>query len=83
MNRIFAREGEIIRLSRMVKGLSQHQVANILGVHIRQYQRLEYGERSVGKVNMELGLSLCRVLEIDPFLLVLGSSMDTPNKEKP
>ncbi len=83
MNKTFAREGEIIRLSRVVKGLSQHQVANILGVHIRQYQRLEYGERSVGKVNMELGLSLCRVLEIDPFLLVLGSSMDAPRRDKP
>ena len=42
----------------------------IAGVHIRQYQRLEYGERSVGNVKMRFGLAVCAILEIDPFELV-------------
>lgn len=39
-------------------------------MHIRQYQRLEYGERSVGNVKMRFGLAVCAILEIDPFELV-------------
>ncbi len=77
MNAVFFRQGGIFRQSRIAKGLSQQKVATMLGVHVRQYQRLEYGERSIGKVNMELGLSLCRVLEIDPFLLVFSGRMET------
>lgn len=76
MKKIYPHEGEIIRKSRERLGYSQHQVADMLGVHIRQYQRLEYGERSIRKVNMELGLSLCRVLEMDPFLLVPADSWE-------
>lgn len=76
------RESETIRQSRMAKGLSQQQLATLLGVHIRQYQRLEYGERSIRKVNMGLGLSLCRTLGIDPFLLVPDEGKDKSKKNK-
>ncbi len=72
MERLHPRQSEIIRAGRLRAGFSHQQVAFLLGVQIRQYQRLEYGERAIGKVNMELGLSLCRLLEIDPFLLVFG-----------
>jgi len=60
----------MLRKARQRKGLSQQQVAVIAGVHIRQYQRLEYGERSVGNVKMRFGLAVCAILEIDPFELV-------------
>ncbi len=83
MNREFFSQGGIIRQSRIAKGLSQQKVATLLGIHVRQYQRLEYGERSIGKVNMELGLSLCRVLEIDPFLLVFDSRGEMLCQHKP
>ena len=38
---------EILRLARLRLGYSQQDVARELGVHIRQYQRFEYGERSL------------------------------------
>ena len=70
MKRKVTRETEMLRKARQRKGLSQQQVAVIAGVHIRQYQRLEYGERSVGNVKMRCGLAVCAILEIDPVELV-------------
>ena len=70
MKRKVTKETEMLRKARQRKGLSQQQVAVIAGVHIRQYQRLEYGERSVGNVKMRFGLAVCAILEIDPFELV-------------
>ena len=70
MKRKVTKETEMLRKARQRKGLSQQQVAVIAGVHIRQYQRLEYGERSVGNVKMCFGLAVCAILEIDPFELV-------------
>ena len=70
MKRKVTKETEMLRKARQRKGLSQQQVAVIAGVHIRQYQRLEYGERSVGNVKMHFGLAVCAILEIDPFELV-------------
>ena len=70
MNRRITREHEIIRQARIQLGLSQQQVATLISIQIRQYQRLEYGERSVGNVKMRFGLAVCAILEIDPFELV-------------
>ena len=70
VKRKVTRETEILRNARLQKGLSQQQVAVIAGVHVRQYQRLEYGERSIGSVNMRFGLAICAILELDPFDLV-------------
>jgi transcriptional regulator with XRE-family HTH domain len=65
---------EMIRRQRLALGYSQQEVAVLMGVHIRQYQRMEYGERSMGTTCMKLGLSLCAVLQIDPFEMVFGDS---------
>ena len=70
MNRKVTKETEMLREARLKKGLSQQQVATLAGVHIRQYQRLEYGERPIGSVNMRFGLAVCAILEINPFELV-------------
>lgn len=56
MNRRNTRETEILRKARQKMGFSQQQVATLAGVHIRQYQRIEYGERSMGSINMRLAL---------------------------
>lgn len=73
MNRQITREHEIIRQARIRLGLSQQQVATLISIQIRQYQRLEYGESDVQKLGMRAGLSLCIVLEIDPYDLIFGS----------
>ncbi len=70
MNRRKTRETEILREARLKRGFSQQQVATLAGVHIRQYQRLEYGERSMGNINMRFGLAVCAILQINPYDLV-------------
>ena len=55
MNRKVTTETEMLRKARLRKGLSQQQVATLAGVHIRQYQRIEYGERPMGSINMRFG----------------------------
>lgn len=63
--------GQILREARRIKGLSQMQVANLAGINLAQYQRLEYGVREFSACSMKVGLSICYVLGLDPFLLVL------------
>ena len=58
MNRQETRVTEMLKNARMRKGLSQQQVATLAGVHIRQYQRLEYGERTIESLNMRFGLAI-------------------------
>ena len=70
MNRNKTKETEMLRKARLKKGFSQQQVATLAGVHVRQYQRIEYGERPVGSINMRFGLAVCAILEINPFDLV-------------
>ena len=68
----YQRQTEIIRAARDAMGYSQQQVATIIGVHVRQYQRIECGERDIRYASMKLGLSICAVLGIDPLVLVFG-----------
>ena len=42
------------------------------GMQIRQYQRFEYGEREVYRVNLRTGLLMCAALELDPVTLIFG-----------
>lgn len=70
MNRKTTKATQMLVAARAKKNLSQQQVAVIAGVHVRQYQRLEYGERDMKHINMRLGLAVCAILEIDPFEIV-------------
>ena len=74
MNKHITREHKLIRQARLAKGLSQQQVATLINIQIRQYQRLEYGESDVQKLGMRAGLSLCIVLELDPYDLIFGAN---------
>ena len=64
--------GLILREARLRMDYSQLEVATLVGIQIKQYQRFEYGERDIRHASMKLGLSICAVLGIDPFLLVFG-----------
>ena len=72
MDTRYPRQVKIIRDARKAMGYSQQQVATIIGVHVRQYQRIECGERDIRYASMKLGLSICAVLGIDPLVLVFG-----------
>ena len=52
------REAIILREARLRIGYSQQEVANAIGVHINQYQRLEYGKRDIRNCSMKTGLAI-------------------------
>ena len=86
MNRHITREHEIIRQTRIRLGLSQQQVATLISIQIRQYQRLEYGESDVQKLGIRAGLSPCIVLELDPYDLIFGEHpemVEDPKHRRP
>lgn len=47
-------------------GMTQQQVADAANIQLRQYQRLESGERSMASASLRIGLSVCSVLKLDP-----------------
>ena len=53
MNKHITREHESIRRARIRLGLSQQQVATLIGIQIRQYQRMEYGETDVKRLGIQ------------------------------
>lgn len=77
----YQRQVEIIRNARKAMRYSQQQVATIIGVHVRQYQRIECGERDIRYASMKLGLSICAVLGIDPLVLIFGGDFKRMNLE--
>lgn len=48
-------------------GMTQQQVADAAGIQLRQYQRLESGERSMSGASLRIALSICAVLKLDPY----------------
>ncbi len=77
MKKNITREHKMIHRARKRCGLSQQQVATLISIQIRQYQRLEYGESDVQKLGMRAGLALCIVLELDPYDLIFGAHPET------
>ena len=71
----------IIRQARLEKGYAQQSTAIRASITIRAYQRLEYGERDIADASMRVGLSVCSVLGLDPFVLVLGDDAETLKKK--
>ncbi|MCR4621799.1 MAG: helix-turn-helix domain-containing protein [Clostridiales bacterium] len=69
-------EGDIIRDRRLEMGLSQAQVASILGMTLHHYQMFEYGKLSISNSRMRNGLRVCAVLRLDPYQIVFGSKKD-------
>ncbi len=52
--------------------MTQDEVANELGMNLHQYQRYEYGERQFSNCPMRIGLRICAILKLDPYLVVFG-----------
>lgn len=59
-----------LRHQREGLGMTQQQVADAAGILLRQYQRLESGERSMASTSLRIGLSVCDVLKLDPHRFV-------------
>jgi len=76
MNKDCTRESEMLRKARISMGYTQMDVAMIIGIPIKAYQRFEYGERDIRNASMKTGLAICAVLGIDPMLLVFGGGFN-------
>lgn len=59
--------GQELAKQREALGLTQQQVADRARINIRQYQRLESGERSLDSTSFRIGLNVCYALQIDPM----------------
>ena len=58
---------ERLKSARKAAGMTQQQVADAAHIQVRQYQRLENGERNISGASMRIGLSVCAVLKLDPY----------------
>lgn len=63
-------ENWYLRHQREAMSLTQQAVADAAGIDIRQYQRLESGERSMMSTSLRIGLAICDVLKLDPHRFV-------------
>lgn len=59
--------GAELAKQREALGMTQQQVADLARINIRQYQRLESGERNLCNTSFRIGLSVCYALKIDPM----------------
>lgn len=62
----------IIRIKRKEKGLTQKQLAEMLGMPYQSLQRYENGVNSVKNMTLEKAVALAKVLEITPEELLEG-----------
>lgn len=60
----------ILQNRRHQLGMTQQQVADAAHIQLRQYQRLESGERSMSGASLRIALSICAVLRLDPYRFV-------------
>lgn len=58
---------DILRTRREQLKLTQQQVAAGARLQLRQYQRIESGERNLENATLKTALSICAVLKLDPF----------------
>lgn len=68
------RSAQMLRQRRKELHLSQQDVAVLIGFEQQHYQRYEYGVFDIANASMRIGLTICDVLEIDPFDLIFGKS---------
>lgn len=51
-------------------GLTQKALADKAGIHIGQVSKLEYGQQSISRVGLRIGLALADALGVDPHELL-------------
>lgn len=56
---------EKVKQARLNKNLTQSQVAEHCHITLRQYQRLESGERSLTSTSVHVGVAICDLLNLD------------------
>ena len=75
------REAMILKDRRAELKLTQQELAVEAGMHIRQYQRFEYGEQSLAKCSMQTGLRICSILHLNPYEVVFPDMKQSTQNE--
>ena len=70
-------EHQILANRRKELKLTQQQVAERAGIQLRQYQRLESGDRNITGSTGRVLLAVCEALKLDPYTLV-GNGNEPP-----
>ena len=55
-----------LKALRKAKGLTQHALADITGMNIRQIQKIESGESNIRNITFENGIALAEALGVEP-----------------
>lgn len=63
-------EHSILLQRRKELKMTQQQVADKAHIQLRQYQRLESGERNISASSGRIMLSICETLKLDPYLFL-------------
>lgn len=80
-NIIPAHEGSVLLQRRKEMKMTQQQVADAAGIQLRQYQRVESGERSFSGGSARIMLSICEALKLDPYLFFGKGNENTEEGE--
>lgn len=78
--RIPAHDGSILQERRKELKMTQQQVADAARIQLRQYQRVEAGERTFSGSSARIMLSVCEVLQLDPYLFFGKGNEDTEDR---
>lgn len=79
--RIPVNDASILLQRRKEMKLTQQQVAQAAGIQLRQYQRVENGECSFSGSSARIVLSVCEVLQLDPYLFFGKGNEDTEEEK--
>ncbi len=60
-------DNQVLRSRREQLSLTQQQVADLAGINLAQYQRLESGARQLSGCSMRIGLAICAALLLNPY----------------
>ena len=71
---------DVLRQRRKELKLKQQEVAELAGLQVRQYQRLEAGERDITSTSAGVLLAVCRALRLDPNLFI-GEGNEPPEEK--
>lgn len=74
---LIQKEHSILFQRRKELKMTQQQVADRAHIQLRQYQRLESGERNISSSSGRTMLSICEALKLDPYLF-LGEGNEKP-----
>ena len=59
------KKGGILREQRVIKGLTQQQVADRAGIKLQHYQKFESGERNLRTASFQIACRVLEALEMD------------------